>query len=132
MTVDNTNHENDAELEEQAKHWAGLLDSHAQRLSMRTLKKLEDSRIQAVNVHQKHRGGNLNADGTLSHWAAWLSHYRTVFAGLVLLAIIISFLVLQNMNSHETSDAFLLAADLPPEAFVDRGFEPSLNKHVSI
>jgi Protein of unknown function (DUF3619) len=34
---------------------------------------------------------------------------------------------MQAFNQKEASDAFLLGADLPPEAFVDRGFEPSLN-----
>lgn len=132
MTKDNTNYSNDEQLDVQAEALASLLDENAQRLSMRTLKKLEDSRAQAVDKHQKRSGAQVNTDGTLSHWVSWLDDHRTLFSGLVLLAAISAFLMLQNVGGNETSDAFLLGADLPPEAFVDRGFEPSLNKSVSI
>lgn len=132
MTKDNTNYSNDEQVDVQAKALVSLLDENAQRLSMRTLKKLEDSRAQAIDKHQKISGTHVNADGTLSHWTSWLDDHRTLFSGLVLLAAISTFLILQNIGGDETSDAFLLGADLPPEAFVDRGFEPSLNKNVSI
>ncbi|MGJ8618775.1 MAG: DUF3619 family protein [Methylophilaceae bacterium] len=131
MSNDNTIDHN-VEQEEQAKNLASLLDAHAQRLSMRTLKKLDDGRNRAVKRHQELQGAAVNADGTLSHLASWIDHHRVAFAGLVLFAIIGTFIVLQNINNNETSDAFLLGADLPPEAFVDRGFEPSLNKRTNI
>jgi hypothetical protein len=133
MSPDNTNQDNTDGLEvEQAKVLAGLLENHAQRLSMRTLKKLEDGRLRAVEMHQKSHGASVNRDGTLNHWVAWVDHHRIAFASLVLVAIISSFIVFQNLNSNETSDAFLLGADLPPEAFVDKGFEPLLNKRANI
>ncbi|MFW5432477.1 MAG: DUF3619 family protein [Methylophilaceae bacterium] len=132
MSIDNTNHQNSEQFEAQAKQVASLLDDHAQRLSMRTLKQLEDGRARAVSQHQKRQGATVNADGTVSHWTSWVGHHRLAFTGVVLAAIIASFVILQNLQSNETSDAFLLAADLPPEAFVDQGFEPSLNKHVNI
>ncbi len=133
MSKDNTNQNNTANLnEQQAKVLTGLLESHAQRLSMRTLKKLEDGRLRAVEAHQNHQGTTINKDGTLSHWLAWLDHHRIAFASLVLVAIISSFIVFQNLKNNDTSDAFLLGEDLPPEAFVDRGFEPLLNKRTNI
>jgi Protein of unknown function (DUF3619) len=132
MSKDNTNSKDIESFDTEAKNIAGLLDGHAQRLSMRTLKQLEDGRNRAVHAHQKYQGVSVNDDGTLSHWAAWIDHHRIAFAGLILVAIVSSFVVLQNLNNDETSDAFLLGADLPPEAFVDRGFEPSLNRHASI
>jgi hypothetical protein len=132
MSADSNNHQNVEQLEMQAKQMVGLLDDHAQRLSMRTLKQLEDGRTRAVNAHQKHQGSAVNSDGTLSHWTSWVEHHRFAFAGVVLTAIIASFIVMQNLQTTETSDAFLLGADLPPEAFVDRGFEPSLNNRVNI
>lgn len=132
MSVDNTNHQNSEQLEAQAKQIAGLLDDHAQRLSMRTLKQLEDGRLRAVQAHQQHTGATVNADGTLSQWITWVDHHRLAFAGILLAAIIASFIMAQNFQASETSDAFLLGADLPPEAFVDRGFEPSLNRHANI
>jgi hypothetical protein len=133
MSKDNTNRNNIKHLEEeQAKVLTGLLESHAQRLSMRNLKKLENARSQAVEAHKKHHVANVNNDGTLSHWMTWVDNHRVVFAGFVLVTILSSFIVFHNMKKNETSDAFLLGADLPPEAFVDKGFEPSLNKRVKL
>ncbi len=132
MSQDNTNYNDIEATEAQAKQIAGLLDNHAQRLSMRTLKQLEDARSRAVKVHQAQQGATVNADGSLSHWVSWIDHHRLAFAGLILAAMIGTFVIMQNMNGNETSDAFLLGADLPPEAFVDRGFEPSLNNRANI
>ncbi len=132
MSVDNTNHQDSEYMEEQAKHIAGLLDDHAQRLSMRTLKQLENGRKRAITAHQQGEGATVNADGTLSQWITWVGHHRVAFVGILLAAMIASFVMLQNSQNAETSDAFLLGADLPPEAFVDRGFEPSLNRHINI
>lgn len=123
--------ENEYLEEAQAKQITSLLDKHAQRLSMRTIKKLEDGRARAVKAHGQ-GGASVNADGTLSHFAVWADHHRLAFTGLVLAAMMVTFIVLQAFNVNETSDAFLLGADLPPEAFVDRGFEPSLNRHASL
>ena len=119
-------HEN--EIDSQAKQIAGLLDAHASRLSMRTLKQLENGRERAVKVHaQRISGVSLNHDGTLSGISSWAEHHRIASTGLVLGAIIMGFVIMQSMGQTESSDAFLLGSDLPPEAFVDRGFEPSLN-----
>lgn len=134
MSNDNTIDQN-VEQEEQAKKLASLLDGHAQRLSMRTLKKLDEGRNRAVKRHQELQGAKgttVNSDGTLTSLTSWVDHHRIAFAGLILFAIIGTYTILHNVNNNETSDAFLLGADLPPEAFVDRGFEPSLNKRTNI
>lgn len=116
------------EIDTQAKQIAGLLDAHAGRLSLRTLKQLENGRERAVKVHaQRISGVSLNHDGTLSGISSWAEHHRIASTGLGLGAIIVGFVVMQSMGQRESSDAFLLGSDLPPEAFVDRGFEPSLN-----
>jgi len=132
MSIDNTNHQSPEQLETQAKQIAGLLDGHAQRLSMRTLKQLEDGRARAVSAHQQGNGTAVNSDGTLTQWITWVDHHRLAFVGVILAAMIASFVMMQNFQTSETSDAFLLGADLPPEAFVDRGFEPSLNRHANL
>lgn len=116
------------EIDMQAKQIAGLLNAHANRLSMRTLKQLENGRERAVKAHvQQTSGLSINRDGTLSSLSAWAEHHRMAMAGIVLAAIVVGFLSMQSFKHQEASDAFLLGADLPPEAFVDRGFEPSLN-----
>jgi Protein of unknown function (DUF3619) len=124
MSIDNLQ---ENEIDVQAKQIAGLLDAHAKRLSMRTLKQLENGRERAVKVHaQQISGVSVNRDGALSSISAWAEHHRMVSTGMLLAAIIAGFVVMQSLNK-EPSDAFLLSADLPPEAFVDRGFEPYLN-----
>lgn len=131
MSVDNMNDKQNIEqLEAQAKKIASLLDNHAQRLSMRTIKQIEDGRARAVSAH--HKTTSMNADGTLNHWASWIEQHRLAFAGLLMATIIGGFVMMQTYKANQTSDAFLLGADLPPEAFVDRGFEPALNRQVRI
>lgn len=126
MNIDNQELQ-EHEIDLQAKQITGLLDAHAKRLSMRTLKQLENGRERAVKVHaQQISGVNVNRDGTLSTISAWADHHRIASSGMLLAAIIAGFVVMQSLNK-EPSDAFLLGADLPPEAFVDRGFEPYLN-----
>lgn len=129
MNTDNTNQDlENKDYEMQGKQIAGLLDDNAKRLSMRTLKQLENGRARAVKAHSGQVSGTiLNKDGSLSVLSAWAEHHRLASAGLVFAAIIVGFVLMQVLNSHESSDAFLLSADLPPEAFVDRGFEPTLN-----
>lgn len=128
MKTDNT----DYEYNEQGKQIAALLDEKAQRLSMRVLKQLEDGRNQAVKRHQKQQGSTVNADGTLSHWVSWADHHRVAMAGFALVVLVSGFLIMQSLSANETSDAFLLGADLPPEAFVDKGFEPALNQSANL
>ena len=127
-TENNNQHLQEHELDMQAKQIASLLNAHANRLSMRTLKQLENGRERAVKAHaQQISGVSINRDGTLSSLSAWAEHHRMAMAGIVLAAIVAGFLSMQSFQHQEASDAFLLSADLPPEAFVDRGFEPSLN-----
>ena len=131
MTIDNINHETIEGTEQtdlKGKRIASLLDAHAKDLSMRTLKQLEDGRARAVKAHsQQVSGVGINKDGTSSGIFAWAQHHRVASTGLILGVIIAGFVLMQAFSHHEASDAFLLGADLPPEAFVDRGFEPSLN-----
>ena len=131
MTIDNINHETIESTEQtdlKGKKIASLLDAHAKDLSMRTLKQLEDGRVRAVKAHSRQVSGvGVNKDGTSSGLFAWAQHHRIASTGLILGVIIAGFVLMQAFSHHEASDAFLLGADLPPEAFVDRGFEPSLN-----
>lgn len=129
MKIDNTDYEYNEDA--QGKQIAALLDEKAQRLSMRDLKQLEDGRNKAVSRHQKQHGSTVNADGTLS-WLSWVDHHRVAMAGLALVLFVSAFLIMQSLSANETSDAFLLGADLPPEAFVDQGFEPALNQSASL
>lgn len=133
MTIDNIEDVNLKTTDLQGKQIAGLLDAHAKRLSMRTLKQLEIGRARAVKAHaQQISGISANKDGTLSGIFGsgifvWAQHHRIASTGLILGAIITGVVLIQAFGQQQASDAHLLGADLPPEAFVDRGFEPSLN-----
>jgi len=114
----------------QAKTIAKALDVNSDRLSMLTLKRLEDARALAVSVHAgKISGQKVNADGTISSLSVLMSYPHILRVGLLCAALILGLgITYHNMNKQlESSDAFLLGAELPPEAFVDRGFEPWLN-----
>jgi Protein of unknown function (DUF3619) len=113
------NKEDTLDTDLQGKQFANLLDAHAKRLSMRTLKQLEDGRAHAMKVHSQQM-----LDTKV---LAWAEYHRIASSGLILGAIIFGLVLMQAFGQKEVSDAFLLGADLPPEAFVDRGFEPSLN-----
>ncbi len=127
-TIEDTQGVNFKDTDLQGKQIAGLLDAHAKRLSMRTLKQLEIGRARAVKAHaQQTSGVSTNKDGTLSGIFAWAQHHRIASTGLILGAIITGVVLMQAFGQQQASDAHLLGADLPPEAFVDRGFEPSLN-----
>lgn len=128
MNEDNTNHDNMDQMDMQAKHIASMLDAKARHLSMRTLAQLEEGRNKALKRHKERQGASFNTDGTLSHWVGWAGHQRLAMVGLALVVILGAFITLQMFHSNETSDAFLLGSVLPPEAFVDQGFEPSLNR----
>ena len=126
MSIDNLQ---ENEIDTQAKQIVGLLDAHAKRLSMRTLKQLENGRERALKAHaQQISGASVNSDSTLTGVFSWAEHHRIVSTGLALGVIIAGFVLMQSFSHKESSDAFLLSADLPPEAFVDRGFEPYLNE----
>jgi len=110
-----------------AKQIADLLNGHAQHLSLRTLKQLENGREQAVKAHMQ-QVGSINRDGTISGMVNWAEHHRIATTSMLLAAIITGFVLTQSFSQNiEHGDAFLLGAELPPEAFVDTAFEPSLN-----
>jgi len=130
--TDNTNQTNTESMEVDAKLLAKVLDMRANRLSMRTLKQLEDARMRAVRLHEQKTAGIVNTGtGTLGRLFYWAEHHRTFVTGMILTILVASLIVIQ-LNSYKVdTDAMLLGSELPPEAFVDRGFEPSLNQRVN-
>jgi Protein of unknown function (DUF3619) len=115
------------ELDAEAKQIARLLDDNANHLNLRTLTQLESGRERALQAHAQQSGVSMNRNGTISHLFGWTEQHRMVSIGLLFGAILVGFVCMQALKQSEPSDAFLLSEDLPPEAFVDRGFEPSLN-----
>jgi len=129
------------EVEGQVAHnIVELLNSRAQNLSEAEVQRLSAARSQAVN-HLANRQLALAADGSVSHngnalrwFGRHVGHYfeqhRLMSAGLVVLTMLLTFVAVQQLGGSsnlENSDAFLLASDLPPEAYADKGFDTWLD-----
>jgi hypothetical protein len=122
-----------------ARHMTDLLNDRAQRLTLHQQEHLQTAREEAVNyLAQKqallqHSAG-VAAHGNVLRWFG--SHFgqqhRTASAVLVVLTMLFTFLTIQKLeqnNQIENSDAFLLASELPPEAYADKGFDAWLDSN---
>jgi hypothetical protein len=56
-----------------------------------------------------------------------MHQHRAIMPAVMLIgAVLIAFVITQQLTNQpaiEQSDAFLLGSELPPEAFVDKGFD---------
>jgi len=111
--------------ESQVAHYVvDLLDHNAQHLTAVTAKRLSVARSLAVN--QVARQQTANHSGVLSWLGDQIEHHRTMSTAVVVVAMLLAFYAAQHFSSNanlENSDAFLLASDLPPEAYADKGFD---------
>lgn len=122
-----------------ARHMADLLNDRVQRLTPHQQERLQTAREEAVNhlaqrQAQLQHGGGVTAHGNVIRWFG--SHFgqqhRIASAALVLLVMLLTFLAIQKFeqgNHIEDSDAFLLASELPPEAYADKGFDAWLDSN---
>lgn len=113
---------------------AHLLNDHAQHLNAVTLKKLETARHQAVSRLVAQQSGGINQSGGVLQWfgnGAFFDQHRLLAICMLMAVALLAFFVTQQLNKEhspvvsyeENSDAFLLASELPPEAFADKGFD---------
>ncbi len=123
----------EAGMEEQiGRSIAGLLNDRAQHLDPEQEQRLSAARYAAVNrvaelQAQYSATGHTNGR---SHVLRWLGHSveqnRVASAALLLVVMFLTFFAVQQFGFNhnlENSDAFLLASDLPPEAYADKGFD---------
>lgn len=112
-----------------------LLDSRAQQLPETQSQRLAEARSLAIGrlVSQEAQlaaNPRLRRNGhTLQWFGGQFGHYieqHRIFSTLLVVCVmIVTFFVIQEFNLNhqiENSDAFLLASDLPPEAYADKGF----------
>ncbi len=113
---------------------AHLLNDHAQHLNAVTLKKLETARHQAVSQLVAQQSGGVNQIGSVLQWfgnGAFFDQHRLLSICMLMAVALLTFFATQQLNKEhspvvsydESSDAFLLASELPPEAFADKGFD---------
>lgn len=122
--------------EQLASSIADLLDARAQHLGVDIERRLSQSRNLAVTKLAErqaealsHQGVNQSGDvlqwfdGNVGHYFA---NHRILSFTIVAIIALLSFFAIQQLgmnNNLEHSDAFLLASDLPPEAYADKGFD---------
>jgi hypothetical protein len=115
--------------EQVAKLAASILSDNAQHLNATTLQRLSVARGLAVGKLEASQG--LSQNGNILQWighgfGSYFGQHRLMSAAIIMVAMILTFLAAQKINADnnlENSDAFLLASELPPEAFADKGFD---------
>jgi hypothetical protein len=115
--------------EQTARLAANLLNDNAQHLNAVTLQRLSEARDLAVNRLTVNQG--LNQSGNVMQWIGhgfngYFEQHRWMSAGIIIAAILFAFFTAKKFNADvnlENSDALLLASELPPEAFADKGFD---------
>jgi hypothetical protein len=115
--------------EQVARLAANLLNENSQHLNAITLQRLSEARGLAVNKLEDSQG--VNRSGNVLQWmgnsfGAYFEQHRLMSTSIVVAAMLLTFFAAQKFNvdnNLENSDAFLLASELPPEAFADKGFD---------
>ncbi|MSP86973.1 MAG: DUF3619 family protein [Methylotenera sp.] len=119
---------------------ADLLNADAQHLNAVTLHRLSVARDLAVNrltgiQTQAVSPHGLIQSGNVLQWlgggcGAYFEQHRRLSSFIIAIVVMSTFFAVQQFNFEsnlEHSDAFLLAAELPPEAFADKGFDTWLD-----
>lgn len=117
-----------------------LLDAHAKYVSDNVAESLSATRKMAVNQLAEQQAQavvlhDVNQSGNVLQWfgdnvGQYFGRHRFMSFTLMGVAILLAFFALQQSginNNLEHSDAFLLASDLPPEAYSDKGFDTWLD-----
>jgi len=112
-----------------AKAIVSLLDESTSRLDQNITSRLAEARVQAVSRmdHSRHPARM----GLAATFMDYMYHHRAVSsAALAFSALLVAFVTTQQFNNEAEGqgDAFLLASELPPEAFLDKEFHTWLEE----
>jgi len=144
MTIDNkmrSANDNGALLvteEQMAVYSARLLNENAQHLTVQTTQRLIMARRLAVSQLARQQAQTLSHNGNVLRWLGhelgdyWQQH-RNMSVALIFLVMALTFFAAQQFQADQSlqaSDAFLLASDLPPEAYADEGFDTWLEANL--
>ncbi|NOS98257.1 MAG: DUF3619 family protein [Methylotenera sp.] len=113
---------------------ADLLKDNSEHLNAVTLQRLSTARNLAVNqlaARQTQTAQGVNHSGNVLLWlghgfGSYFGHHRMMSTAMLAGVVMLSFFAAQQFgfdNNLESGDAFLLASELPPEAFADKGFD---------
>lgn len=114
-----------------ARHIVGLLEEDTRQLDPKVVARLEAARHQAVARVQSQTAVN-GRTGVAQLILNYIGQHRFVMPTAMMCgAVLLAFVVTQQfvgLEGHEQGDAFLLASDLPPEAYLDQGFDEWLER----
>lgn len=117
--------------DDNAKKIISLLEEDLASMDSDTASALAKARYRAVTALGAQMAGN-GRGGLLRIFHGYFDQYR--FAAITLVAgVLIAFVMTQQFtgqDSLEQSDAFMLgSSDLPPEAYLDKGFDVWLERN---
>lgn len=117
----------------QAKQIVALLDAGLSSIDKKTISQLDYGRQQAVaHIASPANGVSLNHQGVLHLFGAYWHQHRMLMMTLLLsliLAMFVGFGHLGKQEATEYSDAYLLGSELPPEAYLNEGFDAWLSEN---
>lgn len=119
-----------------ARNISELLHDRVQHLETEHVQRLSAARNAAVNflAEQQAQYDTAHQMGGRGHVLHWFNQHighnfeqhRVASTALLLVVMLLTFFAVQQFGFNqnlENSDAFLLASDLPPEAYADKGFD---------
>jgi hypothetical protein len=116
------------------KEIIGWLDESATKLDAHIVDRLAKARHQALSVLAQRQSAQTieHAGGALRLFNDYIRNHRAMMStALVCSAVFVALLLTQQLyrqDSLEQGDSFLLASDLPPEAYLDKGFDVWLER----
>jgi len=121
-----------------ARNITELLNDRAQQLKPQQEQRLSAARGLAIDYLAEQQaqlasGNRVSQNGNALRWfGQHLEQHRVTSLALILAVMLLTFFAVQHLslnNNLENSDAFLLASDLPPEAYADKGFNAWLDSN---
>lgn len=121
-----------------ARNITELLNDRAQQLKPEQEQRLSAARGLAIDYLSEQQaqlasGNRVSQNGNALRWfGQHLEQHRVTSLALILAVMLLTFFAVQHLslnNNLENSDAFLLASDLPPEAYADKGFNAWLDSN---
>jgi len=114
--------------QDMAKHIVAVLKRGDHRLDQATLDRLASARRQAMAALPA-SAAEIKLAGVGKELATFLHEHR-IWPALLAGAMLVMFILMQSAGNREPvgADSLLLAAELPPEAFLDKGFDTWLEQ----
>lgn len=113
-----------------ASEITSILDQHAHATNEAVSARLKQTRHLAIERHRAlHTGAQqMHQQGVVAVFSAFFLHHARIWGAslFVLSALIVAVMITQPFSLNdapEDGDAYLLGSELPPEAFLDKGFD---------